>query len=260
MNEDSTESFPDPQRQLRGAIYHLTRSAVTKALAGAESTGAVLAIAQAALHHIEASVDGIRKSSGAQTVCAAGCSYCCWLNIDALAHEVILIAAYVRSHWTPWEVDDLRAAAEARRAHRLQQNHAQRQIDRQPCLLLKDAICSVYPVRPAACRRYFSRDLEACESLWKDPGAEAEVEFPDVHETGRAAAAAVHHAFLKAGLDGAYYDLPSALAEALADPSCADRWRGGEKAFSAASESRTPEGFHQADALRRLKEQLEAES
>jgi len=259
MNESSTESFPDPQRQLRGAIYHLTRSAVAQALDGAESTGAVLAVAQAALHHIEASVDGIRKSSGAQTVCAAGCSFCCWLNIDALAHEVILIAAYVRAHWTPWEVDELSDAAAARRDRRRHQNHAQRQIDRQPCLLLKDGICSVYPVRPAACRRYFSRDLEACEALWKDPEAEAEVEFPVLHDSGRAAAAAVHHAFLKAGLDASYYDLPSALAEALADPGCADRWRRGGKAFSASAESRTPEGFDQAGAILRLKQQLDAE-
>ncbi|MEN9283912.1 MAG: hypothetical protein RLZZ179_1405 [Verrucomicrobiota bacterium] len=259
MNDDSTVPTDDPQRQLLGSIYHRTREAVSNALAGADATGAVLAVAQAALHHIEASVDGVRKATGAETVCAPGCSFCCWLNIDALAHEVILIGAYVRAHWTPWEVEELRDAAAARRDRRQHQNHAQRQIDRQPCLLLKDGICSVYPVRPAACRRYFSRDLEACEALWKDPVAEAEVEFPVVHESGRAAAAAVHHAFLKAGLDASYYDLPSALAEALADPGCADRWRRGEKAFSASAESRTPEGFDQSEAIRRLKQHLDAE-
>lgn len=259
MSDDRTVPDQDPPRQLLGSIYHRTREAVSRALAGAESTGAVLAVAQAALHHIEASVDGIRKATGAETVCAPGCSFCCWLNIDALAHEVILMAAYVRAHGTPWEVEELRDAAALRRDRRQPQNHAVRQIDRRPCLLLKDGICSVYPVRPAACRRYFSRDLEACEALWKDPGAEAEVEFPVVHESGRAAAAAVHHAFLKAGLDGCYYDLPSALAEALADPGCADRWRRGEKAFSAAAESRTPQGFDQSAAIRRLRQHLDAE-
>jgi hypothetical protein len=250
--KDGTEAM----RPVLSAVYHGTRESVATALAGAESPGARLAVVQAALQHVEESVNGVRRESGVATACAVGCSFCCWLNIDVLAHEVLLLAAYLKAHRTPWEVEELAAAAVVRRNERAGLDHAARQRVRKPCLLLDDAVCSVYPVRPGACRRYWSGDLEACHAMWEDPEVTASVEFPLLQETGRAAAAGVHHAFVGAGYDGCYYDLPSALAEALTDPGCLERWCGGEKVFSEGAETRTPEGFRQAEALERLRQEL----
>jgi hypothetical protein len=61
--KDGTEAM----RPVLSAVYHGTRESVATALAGAESPGARLAVVQAALQHVEESVNGVRRESGVAT-------------------------------------------------------------------------------------------------------------------------------------------------------------------------------------------------
>lgn len=173
------------------------------------------------------------------------------------AHEVFLIARFMASEAVPGQRDGMESSVReaAARVHGV--SYSERQSIRQPCGLLDHAgCCRVYAVRPAACRRYLSVSVDACESIWDGRAPAVEPEHPMIAELGRHTANGAHNAFIAEGYDGYSYDLMAALAEALADPECEGRWRLKQPAFSAAARSTVPGGFSQDEALVRLRAEL----
>ncbi len=243
-------------RQLCQAVHQSTRQTVEETWPLEETAEALLAWTAAALNHVEGTVDGFRQVTQAKVDCGKGCSFCCWLRIDVRAHEVFLILQQLRAQRTAEELKVLQGEAWIAREVLSGMDYGSREAIQRPCLLLQDGRCSVYAVRPAACRRYLSGSVEACEALWKGDPVEQAIQHPLISESGRYAAAAVHQVFVKQGYDGYSYDLPVALAEGLEDPECESRWLGKEKAFSAAAESKTPPGFSQSGALAGLRASL----
>ena len=252
--------MPDPSGALGPAVYESTRRTVAAAWPMPERKAALLELVSAALTHLEGTVDGFRQLSGAGVDCQKGCSFCCWLRIDVQAHEVFLILQHIESAWSTEELAALRADARITREALTGLDFTGREAMQRPCLLLRDGLCSVYDVRPAACRRYLSGSVAACESLWKGDPTDREIQHPLLAETGRYAATAVHNTFVEKGYDGYSYDLPLALAEGLEDPECEAHWLKKEKAFSAGAESKTPPGFSQSEALAGLRASLAAAS
>ncbi len=244
-------------RQFCQAVYDSTFNAVGVLLEGRHSGGELLDGVALALRHVEGSVEGFRQMTGVEVACRAGCSLCCWLTIDARAHEVLLLARQVRRDFSPARLAAVQAEAGARRRARSETPPDAPPPARQPCVLLRDdGWCSVYEARPSGCRRYLSLSLAECRRLWEDDTAEAAPQHPLIAEAGRFAAGGMHNALVKAGFDGYYYDLPSALAEALEDPAdCEARWLRREKVFSRSAETSTP-GFSQDEAVARLKASL----
>ncbi len=245
-------------QQLCHAVHQSTRQTVEAAWPAEPSASALLDWTAAALNHVGGTIAGFCQVSRAEIDCRAGCSFCCWLQIDVRAHEVLLITRHLQAAMP--ESGRLALAAGARRtaAELRSMDDGARRREQRPCLLLKDGLCSVYEWRPAACRRYVSGSVAACEAQWKGEAVEEGIQYPLIAETGRAAAAAVHQTFVREGYDGYSYNLPVALAEALDDPTAADRWLRKEKVFSAEAESRTPAGFSQTQALTGLRAALAA--
>jgi Fe-S-cluster containining protein len=244
-------------RQLCQAAYQSTFRTVSEAL----QSGDPLVVAATSLRHVEQTVDGFRQLTAATIDCRAGCSFCCWLRIDVRAHEVLLINRFLQrddqAHHRPATAARVRAAA----AQVAGRTHGERQALHRPCALLDHAgCCTVYPVRPAACRRYLSVSVDACEAIWNGDPPATEPEHPMIAEPGRYAANGAHNAFIAAGYDGYSYDLMAALAEALDDPACEARWRLKQPAFSEQARSSTPDGFSQDEALARLRTELRPEA
>ena len=227
------------------AVHESTRRSVAARWPREEGAEALLEVAAGAAGHVEETVEGFRQLAGAKVDCAEGCSFCCWLRVDVRAHEVFLIVRRLRAERSEEALAALLGAA--RRAG----GGGER-----PCVLREGGKCSIYAVRPMACRRYLSGSVEACEARWRGELGEVEIQHPLLAEVGRGAATAVHQGFIEAGYDGYSYDLGLALAEGLADPACEERWLGREKAFSEAAESPTPPGFSQGEALAGLKAAL----
>ena len=250
--------MPHQIEALGQAVYESTRRTMEGAWPVPATEAGLLELVSAALIHVEGTVEGFRQLGEVSVDCQKGCSFCCWLRIDVRAHEVFLILRHIESAWGAEEVVALRAGARITREALRGLDAAGREAVHQPCLLLRDGQCSVYEVRPAACRRYLSGSVAACESLWKGDPTDREIQDPLLAETGRYAATAVHNTFVEKGYDGYSYDLPLALAEALEDPESLTRWLGGGKAFSSGAESRTPPGFSQTAALAGLKASLAA--
>lgn len=176
-------------------------------------------------------------AAGKPLACCAGCSLCCWLRVDVYAHEVFLIVHHLQTDADPAELAriQLNLAAHAEALLPLTPfEHATRNI---PCPLLEDGRCSVYSVRPAACRRQHSTDLAACQHTFDHP---TDLESPAAHnrELFRTLTLAMHYsadAFEQLGFDTTIYELGTALHEALETPTCWQRWRAGSRAFLRAS-------------------------
>jgi len=241
--------------QLCQAAYQSTFRSISSALTRQDP----LVVAAAALRHLEQTVDGFQQLAATAVDCRAGCSFCCWLRIDVRAHEVILIARRLQADDRRPQLAPTRTRVDAAAARVTGLSHQARQAVHQPCPLLDHAgCCSVYEVRPAACRRYLSVAVDACEAIWQGEPPATEPEHPAIAEPARFAANGAHNAFIAAGYDGYSYDLAAALAEAMADPACEARWRLKQPVFSPQARSSVPEGFCQDEALARLRAELAA--
>jgi len=239
--------------QLSHAAYQSTFRTVGAALRARDP----LAVAAAALRHLEQSVEGFQQMTGAAVDCRAGCSFCCWLRIDVRAHEVLLISRRLRAEGHEPHLAATLPRIRDAAAQVTGLTHAGRHAVHRPCALLDHAgCCSVYEARPAACRRYLSVSVTACDAIWQGEPPATEPEHPMIEETGRFTAMGAHNAFIAAGYDGYSYDLMAALAEALDDPECEARWRLKQPAFSEKARSTVPDGFSQDDALADLRQHL----
>jgi Fe-S-cluster containining protein len=78
--------------------------------------------------------------------CKAGCTACCFIEIDVSGDEVSAILDYCRENSIDIDREYLSKQATAGRKSYSSFSR---------CVFLKDDLCSVYPVRPIACRKHF---------------------------------------------------------------------------------------------------------
>lgn len=94
--------------------------------------------------------------------CGKGCSACCHMNVKVSQLEVALIEKEMGArpvHLTSSRVHDLETFLGA------------------PCPFLKEGDCSIYEVRPFACRKHMNFDFTA---YWCAPDRSLKVEMPFV--------------------------------------------------------------------------------
>ena len=169
--------------------------------------------------------------------CREGCSVCCSLRVDVFAHEVFPIAHHIRRHFTADEIAGVmaRLSAHAEKVRPLTAfEHATQNI---VCPLLQNNRCSVYAVRPQACRRHHSQDFATCQFTYDHP---TDLESPAAHDRDlyRALTGAMQQnidVYSDLGFDHTIYELGTALHEALNDPESWHRWRDHGQAFLRAS-------------------------
>ena len=173
-----------------------------------------------------------------QLACRAGCSLCCSLRVDVFAHEVFLLAHHILHRFSPTELSALLDRLQTHVDAVLPLTPFEHATTNIRCPLLRDdGCCSVYEARPHACRRHHSRDLAACQYTYDHP---TDLTTPAAHDRDlyrQLTEAMVQGAetYEALGFDTTVYQLGTALAEALSDPSCWGRWRRGGPAFLWAS-------------------------
>lgn len=98
--------------------------------------------------------------------CRAGCAFCCYQSVVIFAWEAKRIAAYSKRKLAKFKGVNLHGAQTARQQYITKYNG-------KICPFLVDNKCSVYPVRPFACRLHVSLDSDAksCDTI-NNPGAE----------------------------------------------------------------------------------------
>jgi Fe-S-cluster containining protein len=115
-------------------------------------------------------IDELGGAAASFVACKAGCAACCHMNVTVSALEAKQITA-----------------ATGRRASQIDvtRSHDLAEFDGVPCPFLLDSKCSIYEVRPFACRRHVSFDTNA---YWCEPGRSREHQMPMVGFDGLEAA------------------------------------------------------------------------
>lgn len=107
-----------------------------------------------------------REVAGLEIDCKPGCSWCCH-QLIVVTHEAdgeaILAAARQRMSDGEFEAFEHKLRYQADEISQLPYSVAEER--RWPCPLLKDGQCSVYDVRPVACRSVFSPDNGCCKAM-----------------------------------------------------------------------------------------------
>ena len=169
--------------------------------------------------------------ASAEIQCRAGCSFCCYQNVDVTIPEAILVALQLGDE------------ADTRREAVLAAADACREIDDKariatgiPCPLLVERRCSVYGVRPINCRSFTSPDAARChEAMRKLDSGNGAMDI-EVYVVLRflcgGEQAATRGLCRDLGLQDDMVELTQTLAAILRDPSLIGRWASGERVFA----------------------------
>jgi hypothetical protein len=106
--------------------------------------------------------------------CKAGCDHCCHQVVHVTPPEALAIVDTLRRTLCGAELSSLAARVSSAR----ERNQGLAPVDRftsdHPCPFLEAGQCSIYEVRPLACRGMNSRDAAGCATILQDPLARAE--------------------------------------------------------------------------------------
>jgi uncharacterized protein len=147
-------------------------------------------------------------------VCEAGCSYCCSVRVEVCEPEALLIADHLRQQ-PPAE----QAVWLDRLRDRVATGHEQPGGARKPCEFLQEQQCSIYAVRPAACRKAHSLSVARCAQ--RSPTIPQNLDLLLQDET---LMAGTFEAYRALGLPASPRELSAAVLDALEDAGAAERW------------------------------------
>lgn len=213
---------PLEQAEFSRATEKVRRSAID-ALTGNPSGPFALRF----IANLQRGVDRVQQSAldaGLKVDCRAGCSHCCSARVEALDPEVLRIAAELQKR-PPAE---LAALTERLREHATRARGATAQTHRMPCPLLEKNLCTVYELRPAACRKAHSLDVRQCAT----PGADIPQSL-DVLLKAEALSKGSASAYAHIGLAATGHELGQAVLLVLSDPTAEARWMAGQTVFDA---------------------------
>ena len=216
-------------------MFEKTGAAVLKRLRKTRNPADLLGVLGSAQKEFERAYDTAPAEARASVACRAGCDACCHVPVGVQAHEVLIVAQHVQTHFSPVELDELIERAAKHRESFAGRSSFDRMNMRKPCVLLREGSCSVYNARPEACRSHHSHSAEACRVNLASGREDIDVYIPGVRGRMFAVMLGIDQAVAEAGFDGQAYDFGSALHEALTDGLCASRWVRREAAFSESS-------------------------
>ena len=152
--------------------------------------------------------------------CRAKCSLCCQARIESRPLQSVYAALYARATLA----DDAFARVQHRTLTR-----------REPCPMLEDDACVIYPGRPLVCRSYFSFDFERCQQ-GRYGVASADDRARRRHGLLRydiqaAFSRAIDRATVELGLTAESQHLDTALRIVFTEPGVIERWLAGGDVF-----------------------------
>lgn len=213
-------------------LFEKTGAAMLKRLRKTRNPADLLPVLRGAHKEFDRAFAAAPAAAREAVACRAGCAACCHVPVGVQAHEVLIAAQHVQTHFSPEELDALIARTAEHRTKFSGRSSLERVGFKTPCSLLREGSCSIYEARPEACRSHHSHDAGACRTNLESGREDLDVYIPAVRGRMFAVMLAVDQAAVEAGYDGRAYDFGSALHEALTDSLCAVRWIQRQPAFS----------------------------
>lgn len=101
--------------------------------------------------------------TGQKPDCKKGCSWCCSNAVMVLPHEMILLKEYILQKIAPAQMKPILQKMEKKNSITDSMKSFEFMHLKMPCAFLdENGACSVYEVRPMACRIYLSKNVESC--------------------------------------------------------------------------------------------------
>lgn len=181
--------------------------------------------------------------------CKAGCHWCCYFTVDVRPVEVFRILDFVETQLPPEEQRRVRSEIEANSAALQHLDEMQRMQRNIKCPFLAAGRCTIYEARPQTCRNYHATSAAGCQKSFEAPGnLDIDPQFaPLVYQTGGAHVDAFSKAMHDAGYDTTAFELSTALAAAMAQPTARERFEAGEQPFAGLQGSDVPLEFMEED-------------
>ncbi len=212
-------------------LFEKTGGAVLKRLRKTGNPADLLAVLRSAHLGFDRAYATAPAAARALVSCRGGCGTCCHVPVGAQAHEVLLAAEYIQTHFPPADFEALIVRIATHRAAYCGRTMDERAALKTPCALLREGSCSIYEARPESCRSHHSKNLDGCRSNLEKGLDTVDVLIPEIRGRMFAVMLGIDQAVAEAGFDGRAYDFGSALHEALTDGMCAVRWMQRQPAF-----------------------------
>ena len=168
--------------------------------------------------------------TGTKPPCKTGCFWCCYMQVRTTPLEVLCIVDFLRSRLRPRELSALQQRLAATDEATRGMDDYQRACAKMICPLLVDGKCSVYPVRPIACRVHHSLNLSDCEVPLDDEDRSVTIR-PDISGLGMGISAGLTEGLRTVGLQTRLLELVAGLRIAMDEPGLVKRWLAGEPVF-----------------------------
>lgn len=176
--------------------------------------------------------------------CKSGCDHCCHQIVGVSVPEALALFEHVCATRSPAELEQLKAHIATLYERSRDVASAERFSPEHPCVFLEAGRCTVYDVRPLACRGANSLDATDCERRLHDPETRAEFLarghggrcYVEPIRAFRAVSAGLQLGLSELyGLDPRGLDLTAAMhALFQASESLSDAWLAGEQPFGSA--------------------------
>ncbi len=115
----------------------------------------------------------LTRAPAGSVACKAGCDHCCYQPVGVTAPEALAIFDHLKQTRSVEALAQLTAHVAKRHEQTRDLSAAERFSPEQPCPFLESGHCSVYEVRPLACRGMNSLDADDCADRLRDPEARA---------------------------------------------------------------------------------------
>jgi len=188
-----------------------------------------------------------------ELACHKGCATCCTLRVLATAPEIFLIAETIKADPELSQILPPRIAQADQETRGLDEP-GRVALRRQCPFILSAGACSIYAVRPLACRGHASFSIQDCADAAS--GRAGEISFSQPHQLVRSLVQnALQSSLREQNYAWAIYELNHGLHIALTDDSAFADWLNGGDALAAArvddiSEAEMAETFDQIKATR----------
>lgn len=166
--------------------------------------------------------------------CKEGCTWCCHLPVGAGIPELVRIVSYLRGALSPAEFGGVQQRIVTSDERKKTLTPAKRRRLVEPCPLLEEGRCLVYPVRPLTCRGFNSQDATACERFLTERGDVSVPVYQSQMRLNTFALDGVRAGLAEAGMKSERVELTAGLRIVLEKESAVENWLAGAPIFASA--------------------------
>lgn len=210
--EKDPKHFTENDRIFYDDGYKLAQTAAEGGITN-EKLFSAIEFLYAAIDGLNDSITALAEKQNMKVDCHKGCHWCCHQAVYANSYELHYLSEKVKAVIPKERINKWLEAAELKDTRTSKMNEEEISNYKEACPLLSNGACSVYAVRPMACRIYLSTRLQSCLEYYHHP--ENKENYPALLELPLQAGRMMNEGFMAAlkenGIETAEFRLEEGL-------------------------------------------------